>query len=301
MKRKIRLLRVLPFLAKLFEWFVPKLLNFTDFPQVEGNTRLLIEERNAYFRSALNPVLSDKWNLSIVKLIKSKYISDIKLVRIGSENDGGYFVPESFLINQIWVSIGLGHNVEFENDLASRNCEVTCFDHTIDGRPKQLNKNVNYIDKGWGSKNEVSSKSSLISLNRMVSLASNNTLNFNADWCLKFDIEGNEWKCLDQLAQIRNKPAVIVCELHGLLWGSPLSKSSKVKELLQFLLKDYFICYFNGNNYSPYLNTNKYALYDIAEFTLIQKKFTSRKITTVHKARKIESKNNILIEQMPIR
>ena len=160
---------------------------------------------------------------------------------------------------------------------------------------------MNYIDKGWGSKNECNSESSLISLNRMVKLASNNTLNFNADWCLKFDIEGNEWKCLDQLEQIKNKPSVIVCELHGLLWGSPISKSFKVKELLQLLLNDYFICYFNGNNYSPYLNTKKYALYDIAEFTLIHKKFISRKITTVQKARTIVSRNNFLVEQMPIR
>lgn len=301
MRRKIRLLRTFPTLAKLFEWSVSRLLNFTDFPQVRGNIRLLIEERNAYLRNALNPVLSNNWNLSIVNLIKSKYISDIKLVRVGSKNDGGYFVPESFLSNQVWVSIGLGYNIEFENELDYRNNKVLCFDHTIDGRPKKLNKSINFINKGWGSKNAVNSKSHLISLSRMVNLAFSKFLNFNTTWCLKFDIEGNEWECFDQLIQIKNKPVVIVCELHGLLWESPLSKFNNVKESLELLLKDYVICYFNGNNFSPYLNTKNYALYDVVEFTLIQKKFISRKFTTKRADKKFESKNNNSIIQMPIR
>jgi hypothetical protein len=299
MKRKIRLLRTLPFLGKLFSYAFSKFLDFTDYPRTKGYVELLIRERDFYLQQKLTPQVSDAWNLEIIDTLAGSYLPNIALLRMGSDNDGGYFVPDFFSENHLWLCIGLGTNVDFENSLALRNCQVICFDHTISNEPKNLNKNIRFISKGWGSIKESQDDSSLISLDAMVRYFPNNRVEFGKNWSLKFDIEGNEWKCLQQIHQLDNKPSVIVCELHGLLQGSIYSPRIKIVEILNLLLEEYHIVFMNGNNFSPYLLTDKYGIYDVIELTFIKKVC----LTMVERNKNVQnyvSKNNPFVQQMPL-
>lgn len=56
------------------------------------------------------------------------------LLRIGDSNDGGYVVPlEAVVATGALVSFGLSHNWTFERDFKSRNSDavVHCYDHTV--------------------------------------------------------------------------------------------------------------------------------------------------------------------------
>ena len=297
MSKKFHLLRVFPFLRKIFLRFFPKILDFTNFSVVQGNVALLIEERNVYFRNSLNQTESDSFHLELIDLLDDNYLSGISLVRIGPDSDGGYFIPEVYAQNNKWVCIGLGYNIEFENILSKKNCFIYCFDHTIEGRPRLLEKSIKYFAQGWGSLTESEENNKLLTLKGMF-----HTINEKFDhntWCLKFDIEGNEWKCIDQISNLEYKPDVIVCEIHGLLWGDEKYQAPNMINKLKTLLEDYVICSLHGNNYSPYFKSADYGIYNIIELTLIRRNIIESIASSKKKSLNNVTKNNKMIVQMP--
>lgn len=114
-------------------------------------------------------------------------ISDVK-VRIGSKGDGGYVMPSSSLRSNTVLSIGIGNEVSFDNQLAEAGARVLQFDHTIEA-PPSTRTGIEFHRMGWGARDE----HPLLSLASMVRMV---------DWSharhpiLKFDTEGAEWDCL---------------------------------------------------------------------------------------------------------
>jgi hypothetical protein len=148
---------------------------------------------------------------------------------------------------------------------------------------------------GWGSINE-KKKSTLIPLTKMLTFAKNME-GFSDHWNLKFDIEGGEWKCLDQITKLKNKPAVIVCELHFLIWSEIKdNRFNHLSELLSF----YKICFSKGNNYSQYFFTPEYGIYDIIEITLVRNDLVGALSQSNDHSGSNQVKNNKLVIQMPI-
>ena len=72
------------------------------------------------------------------------------LVRIGSDNDGGYLVPNILDEIKICFSPGTGKNVSFENDLINRGIETFLADGTIKESDIKLD-NLNFINKNLAS------------------------------------------------------------------------------------------------------------------------------------------------------
>jgi hypothetical protein len=56
------------------------------------------------------------------------------LIRVGGDSDGGYVLPEALLCNaDVLISMGLGHNWQFEKDARALNpaIRVQVYDHTV--------------------------------------------------------------------------------------------------------------------------------------------------------------------------
>lgn len=70
--------------------------------------------------------------------LKPKKIK-LKLVRIGSKVDSGYFVPEDFFGISSCFSAGIGSDANFEYDLAQRNIKIFMTDHSISNSPLSHN------------------------------------------------------------------------------------------------------------------------------------------------------------------
>lgn len=64
---------------------------------------------------------------------KFKPNNEYELVRIGSDNDGGYLVEKnSLLASKYLISFGLVLNWSFEKEFFNlRKCPIDCYDHTI--------------------------------------------------------------------------------------------------------------------------------------------------------------------------
>ena len=274
---------------------MPKLLDFTDFPKYKSAVNLLLKERDFQLQYARKSFAIDRWNLAVLDLLSSRSLPNIKVEKIGSNNDGGYFVPVEYCTSKNWITIGLGSNVDFENDLASRKCNVISFDHTTPGRPRTLHTRVKYMPLGWGAMNNTKADD-LISLRTMLTVAKSSG-SFLGEWNLKFDIEGSEWECLEQILELNDKPAAIVCEIHFLIWNE--NQSDKI-DILSKLLSFYKICFIKGNNYSQYFMTSDYGIYDIIEITLIRSDLVGSLSLSNEQVEINKCKNNELVIQMPI-
>ncbi len=125
---------------------------------------------------------------SLLNLIRPWQIaSDVK-VRLGSDGDGGYVMPSSSQRSNAVLSIGIGDEVSFDNQLAALGARVLQFDHTIPASPSS-HPRITFHKLGWGERDQ----GPFLSLRTMMQMM---------DWdeavhpILKFDTEGAEWDCL---------------------------------------------------------------------------------------------------------
>ncbi len=125
---------------------------------------------------------------SLLNLIRPWQIaSDVK-VRLGSDGDGGYVMPSSSQRSNAVLSIGIGDEVSFDNQLAALGARVLQFDHTIPESPSS-HPRISFHRLGWGERDQ----GPFLSLRTMMQMM---------DWddarhpILKFDTEGAEWDCL---------------------------------------------------------------------------------------------------------
>jgi hypothetical protein len=132
--------------------------------------------------------------------------SDVK-VRLGSQGDGGYVMPSSSQRSNAVLSIGIGTEVSFDDELAQRGAQVLQFDHTIAASPS-THPRIAFHRFGWGRRDE----GPFLSLRSMMQML---------DWhdarhpILKFDTEGAEWDCLiDAASEDLARFEVLTGEFH---------------------------------------------------------------------------------------
>ena len=273
--RKFSLTKLIPKSRNFLYWLMPRLLDFSDFRRYQSRIQSVESQIIELQNRIRHAGEIDSYYLELLSII-SPIKSNIQLTRVGSKFDGGYLVPRNYLYEQQWITIGLGFNVDFENDLKSNNSFVNSFDHTISNRPAKLLKGVTWHKLGWG----VSDKDNeLISLKKIMNLS---CINYNDSWCLKFDIEGNEWNVLDEINELEYLPDIICCEIHDLKWNEDQYVNQKKTRMLKELFFNYFCVNINGNNFSANMMSKFIEVHDTIELTLIKKtaKFSYQIIST---------------------
>jgi hypothetical protein len=137
---------------------------------------------------AAEPPVTPNDLFNLIDLIRPWQMRNQQKVRIGSEADGGYVMPATSKRSNLALSIGVGAEVSFDEELGRQGATVHQFDHTIEKSPS-THPLCKFNRLGWGEKDS----HPLVSLKTMINMA---------DWSnvrhpiLKFDIEGSEWSCL---------------------------------------------------------------------------------------------------------
>ena len=159
-----------------------------------------------------------------------KPIANYELVRVGRSNDGGYLIGKNSINNSEYlISMGLDLDWSFEEDFKKRNdkLNILCFDDKLD--KKFIFKNIlmqilfilfnqnlkylislvkNYFNFGIFLK-KVKYQKKKITYNDVLKIQNNiNNIFF------KIDIEGSEYRILDELIKIKNKITGIAIEFH---------------------------------------------------------------------------------------
>jgi hypothetical protein len=154
------------------------------------------------------PFTTQREIVEALNLLRPYHMASDHKVRIGGDADGGYVMPSLALGTTAVLSIGIGDQVSFDEELAGRGAVVHQYDHTIPGAPK-AHPNFRFHGLGWGETDE----------GPLRTLA---TMMRGIDWSaaklpiLKFDTEGAEWGCLAAAAsEDLARFAVIAGEFHG--------------------------------------------------------------------------------------
>lgn len=179
------------------------------------------------------------------KFLKPKQEYD--LIRLGQDNDGGYLVEKQSIINSnCLITLGLGYDWSFEKEYSKyKDKSIFCYDHTVNYssikklcrkrlasylfrifKPKyflkknffsQLLRNIflykNYKDffskKAKHYEQRIGSGSGGIMLNEILEKKKELSPIF-----LKIDIEGSEYRILDEIIENQNIFTGIAIELH---------------------------------------------------------------------------------------
>ena len=168
--------------------------------------------------------------MSLGKIFKP--VANYELIRLGRSNDGGYLVGKNSINNsEHLISMGLDLDWSFEEDFKKKKDKINiiCFDNNLDKKfiLKKIIIQIILIIFNQNLKYLISLIKNYINFNIFlkkvkyqkkeitygdISKIQNNINNI----FFKIDIEGSEYRILDELIKIRNKITGIVIEFHDI-------------------------------------------------------------------------------------
>tara|TARA_Y100000768_G_C23863195_1_gene626730 strand:- start:181 stop:960 length:780 start_codon:yes stop_codon:yes gene_type:complete len=233
------------------------------------------------------------------KYLKPLHVKKSNLMRIGPKTDGGYIIDKRILgNNNILVTCGLNDDWEFEKDFIKKNGDVSiiAFDHTVNNefwikrfkkdfisllllkklRPNKILDVFKYLDYLlFFRKNKIHYKKKIVnkSKNNYQKSISEILRPLN-DIVLKVDIEGDEYKILNDIKKNSKKIIFLIIEFHDI--------HKNLRKLQKFLNNlDLKIIHIHANNYG---GISKKNVPKVIELSLINSK--KIKIKKIYSKRK---------------
>ena len=233
------------------------------------------------------------------KYLKPLHVKKSNLIRIGPKTDGGYIVDKRILgNNKFLVTCGLNDDWNFEKDFIKKNGDVSiiAFDHTVNNEfwIKRFKKDFisllllkklsiskildvfKYIDyRLFFRKNKIHYKKKIANKTKNNNQTSiSKILKSLEDVVLKIDIEGDEYRVLNEIKKNSKKIIFLIIEFHNIH-----KNLSKIKRFLNNL--DLKIIHIHANNYG---GVNKKKIPKVIELSLINSK--KIKIEKIYSKRK---------------
>jgi len=176
---------------------------------------------------------------SILKLLRP-VASGHKMIRIGSNNDGGYIIPDVLDGIIACFSPGVATNSSFEWQLAELGIECYLADNSVEG-PPQEHPRFNFIKKHLSS----------VPSHNEVTLSDWINQNVNeGDLLLQMDIEGSEYSVIASTSiEVLSRFRVIIIELHEFDSIVTTIGNLTVMNVLNRLLQNHSVIHVHANNF----------------------------------------------------
>ncbi len=191
-------------------------------------------------------------------------LSGIDLVRLGSNSDGGYVLPDDLNGIAACFSPGVGNMSGFEKDCADRGMSVFLADGTVDS-PAMTNDKFHFIKKNIGAVNT----DNCITLDKWVA---DSLSQEGADLLLQMDIEGSEYETFLSISEsLMKRFRIMVVEFHWLHLLCSRPFFALVAPVFDKILQTHDCIHIHPNNYD--MPKRKFSL-DIPptmEFTFLRK------------------------------
>ncbi len=227
--------------------------------------------------------------------LKPKVLCDLQ--RIGNKNDGGYVIPVKSLKNtKTLISFGLSDDWSFEEEFQKiSSSKLLCYDNSVNGRfwivrliknlfsiltfnelSKNIKKLITYFKYIYffDNKNKIHYKKFIIpNDNSIFNINKNNRTDLNEilreihneNIFLKIDIEGSEYRILDQIISHQKKVNGLVIEFHDCDLHF-----ERIKEFVDNF--DLDLVHLHVNNFC---NINDLSNPSVIELTFCDKRFSS--------------------------
>lgn len=200
--------------------------------------------------------------------VSSDTALDAELVRIGSANDGGYFLPADLSQVDGVISGGIGTDNNFEVKLGEKQINVMQFDPSIQ-QPPLLHPNLKF------SKSYMNSRD--VTLKRALEIFQIHFLQSIQNGLLKLDIEGSEWDLFsnaddanDNLMALR-KFSILTIEFHDLGKIHDDKFWDKVEKTLNLLTEEFIPVFISGNNCREFVQIGGVPILDTLEVTYVRR------------------------------
>ena len=236
--------------------------------------------KNGFFisKTTENKKLADF--LRLIRPIKT----DIDLIKIGGQSDGGYLIPNDLNGIKNCFSPGVSCESFFENDLAKLGIKSYMADYSVN-HPAISNKSFDFIKKYIGFEND----DNFISLENWI----DEKEKFDNNMLLQMDIEGGEYNVIidssrNTLARFR----IILIEFHEFDNLFNPKSFDLIAACFHKLLNDFYIVHIHPNNCSKTIKFDQYEIPPVLEFTFLRKDRVSSVSYETHFPHILDSKNN---------
>lgn len=184
-----------------------------------------------------------------------------ELIRIGSNHDGGYLVPNDLGGINYCFSPGVSNNSSFEDHLTSLNIECYLADFSVLG-PAKKNAMFHFTKKYLGNKDDQMTM-------RLISWIKLNK--HDGDMILQMDIEGAEYQViLDTPSDVLRKFRILVIEFHGFNYLDQLHSYDLISTSFYKLLNDFKIVHVHANNCCKSIKLGDEEIPSVMEFTFLR-------------------------------
>jgi len=221
------------------------------------------------------------------------YQSNYPKFRYGRNHDGGYVIVDLPNNYDLFLSGGIANDISFEQAFLKKYSNLLCFafDGTINSLPKNNIKNIKFIKKNLGNKND----DNITDLCEYMH-------NFNNIF-MKMDIEGHEFRIMPVLIKnnYMNKIKQLVIEIHSpadiQLYPEYFKGLSDITNDIMFNLfreinKTHTLVHFHANNGCKMTQIDGINIPHVFELTHIRNDFVKNKIkNTETLPTKLDSRN----------
>lgn len=193
------------------------------------------------------------------------------LIRLGSQHDGGYLVPDDLQGIKACFSPGVAREAGFEKDLYARGIHSFLADYSVDAAPDGL-EHATFVKMFIGAvNNEIT-----IEINNWIE--TNLDPSENGDLLLQMDIEGDEFGCLLALdLQHLERFRILVLELHSLQNLANPEFCNLAHMTLKKLTAYFDVCHVHPNNWEPMADIAGLKIPKVVEVTMLRKDRTKRR------------------------
>lgn len=187
----------------------------------------------------------------------------IDLIRLGSEGDGGYLVPDDLDGIEACFSPGVSDSSDFEQACAHRGMKVFLADYSVDG-PASCHQRFHFTKKFVGA----TTSERFMTMDAWVKQVS---IGSDSDLLLQMDIEGYEYETLLSMSDdLIKRFRIIVVEFHRLhhLWSAPffrLAASTFIK-----VLQTHTCVHLHPNNCRSSIYLQGLEIPRVMEFTFLR-------------------------------
>ena len=205
---------------------------------------------------------SDERLLAFATRIRPMTGSNLKLIRVGGLSDGGYVMAKP-LTGGGALSIGVGADVSWDQEISACGIPVAMFDHTIRKPPAPVSS-ATFHRIGIGA----TKTRNLQPLDRLISLAG---WAGRDDLLLKMDVEGAEWSAMTQPRLVDlGMFTQIVMEFHGLGQLRDDRVAESILETVEHLCTSHVPIHIHANNYDELVRFGNWWFPNAIEVSLIR-------------------------------
>jgi hypothetical protein len=228
----------------------------------------------------------DKRLFEILKLLTVYEVSDKSLTRIGGLNDGGYVMyrPKK---KTTAISLGVGPNVSWDQNMVSLGHSVQMFDPTI-RRPPNKVKGARFHRIGVVGNLQDQPKLDLRSIAELRAFCNSN----DEDMVLKIDVEGAEWFAFASAStsELENYEQILV-EFHYLSEISNDTQFEVMRKAIAKLCETHVAVHLHANNYSRLVRFGSYWFPDAIEVSFLRKSDSVQALVRAKVASEFDSPN----------